>query len=84
MELLYRRHLPPGLGDLDAVPDENGPAVHPKDAGVGAEDQAAQFLVEELDHVEVVKDDGGLRQMGGNRLDVGYGHVDGDRLDPAP
>ena len=41
MELLDPGHLPPGLGDLEAVPDEDGPAVHAKDVGVEPEDQTA-------------------------------------------
>jgi hypothetical protein len=41
MELLDPGHLASGLGDLDAVSDEDGSAVHAQDAGVEPEDQGA-------------------------------------------
>ena len=46
--------------------------------------QVRQFLVEELDHMEVVENDGGLRQLRADCLNVGWGHVNGDRFDPRP
>jgi hypothetical protein len=41
MELFDPGHLASGLGDLDAVPDQDGPAVYAQDAGVEPEDQRA-------------------------------------------
>ena len=41
MELYDPGHLASGLGDLDAVPDKDGSAVHAQDAGVEPEDQSA-------------------------------------------
>ena len=41
MKLFDPRHLASGFGDLDAIGDEDGPAVHAQDAWVDAEDQSA-------------------------------------------
>src|ERR1022692_722562 len=41
MELFDPGHLASGLGDLDAVGGEDGPAVHAKNAGVGSEEEIA-------------------------------------------
>jgi hypothetical protein len=41
MELFDPGHLASGLGNLDAVADEDGLAVDAQDAGVEAEDQSA-------------------------------------------
>jgi hypothetical protein len=41
MELFDSGHLASGLGDLDAVADEDGPAVDAQDARVEPEDQSA-------------------------------------------
>jgi hypothetical protein len=41
MELFDGGHLASGLGDLDAIADEDGPAVDAQDAGVEPEEQCA-------------------------------------------
>jgi hypothetical protein len=41
MELFDCGHLASGLGNLDAVADQDGPAVDAQDAGVEPEDQSA-------------------------------------------
>jgi hypothetical protein len=41
MEFFDSGHLAAGLGDLDAVADEDGSAVDAQDAGVEAEEQSA-------------------------------------------
>jgi len=41
MKLLHAGHLPSGLGDLDPVADECGPAVHAEYAGVDPKYQIA-------------------------------------------
>ena len=41
MELFDSGHLATGLGDLNAVADEDGPAVDAQDAGVEPEEQGA-------------------------------------------
>src|SRR6516225_1369021 len=71
MEFLDSGHFASGLGDLDAVGDEDGPAVEAKDAGVDAEDQSApgagEFVeiqggaVEEIEEPVVA---GGLQTQG--------------------
>ena len=43
--------------------------------------QLGQLLVHELDHVEVVKHDGRMRQIASHRRDVSLGHVHGDGFD---
>jgi hypothetical protein len=41
VELFDSGHLASSLGSLDAVADENGPAVDAQKLGVGPEDQSA-------------------------------------------
>jgi hypothetical protein len=41
MELFDSGHLASGFGNLDAVADEDGPAVDTQDTGVEPEDQSA-------------------------------------------
>jgi hypothetical protein len=41
MELFDAGHLASGLGNLNAVADQDGPAVDAQDAGVEPEDQSA-------------------------------------------
>ena len=41
MEFFDTGHFASGLGDLDAIADEDGPAVDAQDAGVEPEDQSA-------------------------------------------
>src|SRR5215831_17284182 len=71
MEFLDSGHFASGFGDLDAVCDEDGPAIDAKDAGVDAEDQSApgagEFVQIQGGAVEEVQEPvvaGGLQTQG--------------------
>ena len=46
--------------------------------------QIGQFVIVELDNVKVVKDQGGLRQVGEHGVDLGRRHIGGYRFDLDP
>src|ERR1039458_4543375 len=89
MELFDPGHFASGLGDLDAVADEDGLEVDAKDAGVESEDQSAPGAgelvqiqgraVEELEEPVV----GGRLQAQGAQ-DAGDAGVEVEQLPSAP
>lgn len=53
------------------------------DSGLAVEraSEVGELVIEKLDDMKMVKNDGGSGQVLGNRADIGRGHVDGHGLD---